>query len=170
LTGHLLSFSRRQTLQATVVDLSAMLANVGELLKRSLRGDIVIKISALDDACRAHVDPSELELALLNLGVNARDAMPEGGALTVSVRKVRLKGDAEFDGLRGKFVAIEVRDTGSGMSPEVLSHVFDPFFTTKAPGKGTGLGLSQVYGFAKQSGGTVKIDSAPGAGTTVTIY
>jgi PAS domain S-box-containing protein len=170
LTGHLLSFSRRQMLQATVIDLSVMLANIGELLKRSLRGDIVIKTSAPDGACRAHVDPSELELALLNLGVNARDAMPEGGTLTVSVRKVALKGDVEFDGLRGGFVTIEVTDTGSGIGPEVLSHVFDPFFTTKAPGKGTGLGLSQVYGFAKQSGGTVKIDSALGAGTTVTIY
>ena len=170
LTGHLLSFSRRQMLQATVVDLSVMLANIGELLKRSLRGDIVIRTSAPDGACRAHVDPSELELALLNLGVNARDAMPEGGTLTVAVRKVALKGDVEFDGLRGDFVAIEVRDTGSGIGPDVLSHVFDPFFTTKAPGKGTGLGLSQVYGFAKQSGGTVKIDSMVGAGTIVTIY
>jgi PAS domain S-box-containing protein len=170
LTGHLLSFSRRQTLQAAVIDLSVMLANVGELLKHSLRGDIVIKTSAPDGACRAHVDPSELELALLNLAVNARDAMPEGGTLMVSVRSVLLDGDVEFDGLRGDFVTIEVRDTGSGIGPEMLSHVFDPFFTTKAPGKGTGLGLSQVYGFAKQSGGTVKIDSTPGAGTSVTIY
>jgi PAS domain S-box-containing protein len=170
LTGHLLSFARRQTLQTTVVNLPLTLTTIGDVLKRSLRGDIDIRISSTDCNYRVLSDPTEFELALLNLGVNARDAMPEGGTLSIAVRQVRLAGDAEFDGLRGDFIAIETKDTGIGISPETLPHVFDPFFTTKGPGKGTGLGLSQVYGFAKQSGGTVKIDSAVGRGTTVTLY
>ena len=170
LTGHLLSFARRQTLEASVVDLSQMLANIGEMLKRSLRGDIEISTSTPDVSCRTQVDPSGLELALLNLGVNARDAMPNGGMLAVSVRKAVLRGQPEFDGLRGEFVAIQVKDTGAGIPADVLPRVFDPFFTTKGPGQGTGLGLSQVYGFAKQSGGTVKVESTVGIGTTVTMY
>ena len=170
LTGHLLSFARRQTLETEVVDLAQTLPKISEMLKRSLRGDIGIRTSAQDGPCRARVDPGELELALLNLGVNARDAMPDGGILSVSVRKVRLSGEPAADGLRGEFVAVELKDTGTGIAPEILSRVFDPFFTTKGAGKGTGLGLSQVYGFAKQSGGTATIRSKPGHGTTVSIY
>jgi two-component system, NtrC family, sensor kinase len=120
--------------------------------------------------CRVHVDPGELELALLNLGVNARDAMPDGGILSLAIRRVELFGRADIDGLRGTFVALELADTGVGIPAEALTHVFDPFFTTKGPGKGTGLGLSQVYGFAKQSGGTAMIRSEPGRGTTISIY
>jgi len=170
LTSQLLSFARRQTLETEVIDLAETLPHISEMLKRSLRGDIEIKTFAPDRACRARVDPVELELALLNLGVNARDAMPNGGVLSLAVRHVRLSGEAEVDGLRGEFIAVELMDCGTGIAPEVLPHVFDPYFTTKDAGKGTGLGLSQVYGFAKQSGGSAIIQSKLGRGTTVSIY
>jgi len=170
LTSQLLSFARRQTLETEVIDLAETLPHIGEMLKRSLRGDIEIKAFAPNRACRARVDPGELELALLNLGVNARDAMPNGGVLSLAVRHVRLSGEAEVDGLRGEFIVIELMDCGIGIAPEVLTRVFDPYFTTKDAGKGTGLGLSQVYGFAKQSGGTAIIQSKVGRGTTVSIY
>jgi PAS domain S-box-containing protein len=170
LTSQLLSFARRQTLETEVIDLAKTLPHIGEMLKRSLRGDIEIKAFAPNRACRARVDPGELELALLNLGVNARDAMPHGGVLSLAVRHVRLAGETEVDGLRGEFIAIELMDGGIGIAPEILPRVFDPYFTTKDAGKGTGLGLSQVYGFAKQSGGTAIIQSKVGRGTTVSIY
>jgi PAS domain S-box-containing protein len=170
LTGHLLSFARRQTLEATVVDLAALLPSVEEMLKRSLRGDIEIRARARDGPCRVRVDQGELELALLNLGVNARDAMPDGGILSLSVRPTELAGEPDTDGLRGQFVILELSDTGVGIPPETLPRVFDPFFTTKSAGKGTGLGLSQVYGFARQSGGIATIRSKPGHGTTVCLY
>jgi len=170
LTGQLLSFARRQTLETEVIDLAETLPHISEMLKRSLRGDIEIKAFAPDRVCRARVDPGELELALLNLGVNARDAMPNGGLLSLAVRHVRLSGETEVDGLHGEFVAIELMDCGIGIAAEVLPRVFDPYFTTKGAGKGTGLGLSQVYGFAKQSGGTAIIQSKLGRGTTVSIY
>jgi two-component system NtrC family sensor kinase len=170
LTGHLLSFARRQTLEATVVDLPELLPKLEEMLRRSLRGDIEIRARVLDGPCRVRVDPGELELAVLNLGVNARDAMPDGGILSFSVRRALLAGDSDVDGLRGAYVLMELSDTGIGIPPEALPRVFDPFFTTKDAGKGTGLGLSQVYGFAKQSGGTAIIRSQPGQGTTVGIY
>jgi PAS domain S-box-containing protein len=170
LTNQLLSFARRQTLETAVVDLAELLPNMSEMLRRSLRGDIEIKTSAPASPRRIRIDRTELELALLNLGVNARDAMPDGGALTVSVRNVTLAGEIETDALRGDFVIIEVSDTGNGIPPEILPRVFEPFFTTKDAGKGTGLGLSQVYGFAKQSGGTATVRSKPGEGTTVALY
>jgi PAS domain S-box-containing protein len=166
LTSQLLSFARRQTLETAVVDLVDLLPNMSEMLRRSLRGNIEIKASAPGSACRARIDRTELELALLNLGVNARDAMPDGGVLTVSIKNVILAGEIETDALRGNFVLIEVSDTGAGIPPEILSRVFEPFFTTKGAGKGTGLGLSQAYGFAKQSGGTATIRSKRGHGTT----
>jgi two-component system NtrC family sensor kinase len=140
------------------------------MLKRSLRGDIEIRTQTDGGPRRVRVDQGELELALLNLGVNARDAMPDGGVLSLAIRRAELFGSPDTDGLRGTFVALELADTGVGIPAEVLTHVFDPFFTTKGQGKGTGLGLSQVYGFAKQSGGTATIDSEPGLGTTITIY
>jgi len=161
LTSHLLSFARRQTFETAVLDLTEMLPKFEEMLKRSLRGDIEIRTRVDGGPCRVHVDPGELELALLNLGVNARDAMPDGGILSLAIRRVELFGGADTDALRGTFVALELADTGVGIPAEALSHVFDPFFTTKGPEKGTGLGLSQVYGFAKQSGGTATIHSEP---------
>jgi PAS domain S-box-containing protein len=170
LTSQLLSFARRQTFEAAVLDLTKMLPKFEEMLKRSLRGDIEIRTRKDTGPCRVQVDPGELELALLNLGVNARDAMPDGGILSLAVRRVALCGGAEVDGLHGAFVALDLTDTGVGIAAETLPQVFDPFFTTKAPGQGTGLGLSQVYGFAKQSGGTAAIHSEPGHGTTVSIY
>jgi two-component system NtrC family sensor kinase len=170
LTGQLLSFARRQTFETAVLDLTEMLPKFEEMLTRSLRGDIEIKTRTDGGPCRVHVDQGELELALLNLGVNARDAMPDGGILSLTIRRVELSGGAGVDGLRGAFVALELADTGVGVPAEALPRVFDPFFTTKEPGKGTGLGLSQVYGFAKQSGGTAAIRSEPGHGTTTSIY
>lgn len=170
LTSQLLSFARRQTLETAVVDLVELLPNMSELLRRSLRGNIEIKASAPASSSRIRIDRTELELALLNLGVNARDAMPDGGVLTLSVNNVALAGEVETDDLRGDFVRIDVSDSGVGIPPEILSRVFEPFFTTKDAGKGTGLGLSQVYGFARQSGGTATVGSKPGHGTTVSLY
>jgi two-component system NtrC family sensor kinase len=170
LTSHLLSFARRQTFETAVLDLTEMLPKFEEMLKRSLRGDIEVRTRVDGGPCRVHVDPGELELALLNLGVNARDAMPDGGILSLAIRRVELSGGADTDALRGTFVALELADTGVGIPADALTRVFDPFFTTKGPGKGTGLGLSQVYGFAKQSGGTATIRSEQGRGTTISIY
>jgi PAS domain S-box-containing protein len=170
LTSQLLSFARRQTFETAVLDLTEMLPKFEEMLKRSLRGDIEIRTRTDGGPCRVHVDQGELELALLNLGVNARDAMPDGGILSLAIRRVELLGGADVDGLRGTFVVLELADTGVGIPAEALTHVFDPFFTTKGPEKGTGLGLSQVYGFAKQSGGMAAIRSEPGHGTTISIY
>src|SRR5580693_1894464 len=153
LTRQLLTFSRRQTLQPSVIDLAEQLPEIKDMLSRSLRGDIVIRVVVPRRACYVKVDPSEFELALLHLAFNARDAMPSGGALTITVKPVLMRGKASEEGLSGEFVAIRVADTGTGIPSEVLPRVFEPFFTTKDVGKGTGLGLSQVYGFARQSGG-----------------
>ncbi|MBV8743743.1 MAG: hypothetical protein JO134_01730 [Xanthobacteraceae bacterium] len=111
---------------------------------------------------------TQLELAILNLAINARDAMPEGGALTISVRSVRIESDGELT--PGDYVRISVTDTGSGMKPEIVDRAFEPFFTTKGPGKGTGLGLSQVFGIARRAGGTARIESQVRVGTTVTYF
>jgi two-component system NtrC family sensor kinase len=170
LTRQLLTFSRRQTLTPTVIELTERLPELKDMLSRSLRGDITISVSVPQGSCAVKVDPSELELALLNLAVNARDAMPNGGALSITAKPVLLKGKAVEEGLRGDFVAIRVADTGSGIPPDALPHVFEPFFTTKEVGKGTGLGLSQVYGFAKQSGGTAIVTSKVGRGTVITLF
>ncbi len=169
LTRQLLSFSRRQTHEPTPVDLARHLVQLQDMLRSSLRGDIAIEVHAPDELWWAKVDLSELELAILNLAVNARDAMPGGGRLTIAAQNVVLT-DAATIGLTGDYVALSVGDTGAGIPPDMLSRVFEPFFTTKEVGKGTGLGLSQVYGFAQQSGGTATIASQPGRGTTVTLY
>ena len=170
LTRQLLSFSRRQTLQPSVIELTEWLRELKEMLSRSLRGDIEIRVLPAKRSCLVKVDPSELELALLNLAVNARDAMPSGGTLTITTKPIVLRGKASEDGLSGEFVAIRVADTGEGIPPDVLPRVFEPFFTTKDVGKGTGLGLSQVYGFAKQSGGAATITSTAKRGTAITLF
>ena len=170
LTRQLLTFSRRQTLQPSVIDLAEQLPEIKDMLSRSLRGDIEIKVSVPRRPCTVKVDPSEFELALLNLAVNARDAMPSGGTLTITAKPVVLRGKASEEGLTGDFVAIRVADTGSGIPANVLPRVFEPFFTTKDIGKGTGLGLSQVYGFAHQSGGAATIASTARRGTVVTLF
>lgn len=165
LTRQLLSFSRRQTTEAQVLNLSVEIPRIGEMLRASLRGNIELSTSVAADVGMVEVDPDEFEIALLNIAVNARDAMPSGGQFTIDVRRI----PAGSSGFASEHVAIELRDTGTGVPPEVIAKVFDPFFTTKEVGVGTGLGLSQVYGFAQQSGGTVSIDSTPGEGATVTI-
>jgi CheY-like chemotaxis protein len=139
------------------------------LLSRALRGDIAIEIDAAADLWWARVDPGELELAVLNLGVNARDAMPRGGLLRLCASNVELDALTDPDRLGGAFVRLAVCDSGTGMPPEVLARVFEPFFSTKDVGKGTGLGLAQVYGFARQSGGAARVASRLGEGTTVTL-
>jgi two-component system, NtrC family, sensor kinase len=170
LTRHLLTFSRRQMLQPSVIDLVERLPEIKDVLSRSLRGDIDIRVLVPTHSCFVKVDPSELELALLNLAFNARDAMPNGGTLTITAKPVVLRGEAGEEGLHGEFVAIRVADSGAGIPPDVLPRVFEPFFTTKDIGKGTGLGLSQVYGFAKQSGGAATIASSVRRGTAVTLF
>ena len=166
LTRQLLAFSRRQALRAEPVDLRRQIGSMRELLDRSLSGDVHVALDFGPDLWPVEVDPGELELVILNLAVNARDAMPEGG--TIEIRAANLPG-WDADGLHGDFVRLAVIDTGTGMPPEVVARVFEPFFTTKDIGKGSGLGLAQVYGFARQSGGTVRIDTAPGRGTTIEL-
>jgi two-component system NtrC family sensor kinase len=170
LTRQLLTFSRRQTLMPEVIDLTKWLPELTDLLGRSLRGDIEIDVAVPEADCAVKVDQNELELALLNLAVNARDAMPHGGTLSIAARAVELTDEAGQEGLRGDFVCIRVADTGAGIPADALPRVFEPYFTTKDVSSGTGLGLSQVYGFAKQSGGAATISSIPGAGTAVALY
>ena len=175
LTRQLLAFSRRQTLRPEVLDLSERLGGMHDMLMHSLRGDIELIIRMPPGGLwPVETDSGELELALLNIAVNARDAMPDGGTLTIEAGNVTLEdgsgGGADPTDLAGDFVALTVTDTGAGMSPDVAARAFEPFFTTKEVDKGTGLGLSQVYGFARQSGGGATIRSAPGRGTTVTIF
>lgn len=168
LTRQLLSFSRRQPQDPVVVDLKFRLPQMQEMLQASLRGDIVVRTEISPELGRVKIDVNELELALLNLAVNARDAMSDGGQLIIGARNV---GASEAPpGLSGEYVAIAVQDTGCGIPDEILDRVFEPFFTTKEVGRGTGLGLSQVYGFARQSGGTAIVESQQGRGTRVTIY
>ncbi len=170
LTRQLLAFSRRQTLQPSVIDLAKHLPELKDLLTRSLRGDIEIRVLVAKHPCLVKVDPSEFELALLNLAVNARDAMPSGGTLTITAKPIVLRGKAGEEGLTGEFIAVRVADTGVGIPSDILPRVFEPFFTTKEVGKGTGLGLSQVYGFARQSGGAATIASAVRRGTAITMF
>ena len=170
LTRQLLAFSRRQMLQPSVIDLAERLPEIKDMLSRSLRGDIEIRVGVTRRPCLVKVDPSEFELALLNLAFNARDAMPSGGTLTITAKPVMLRGKASEEGLNGEFVAVRVADTGSGIPSDVLPRVFEPFYTTKEVGKGTGLGLSQVYGFARQSGGTASIATSARRGTAVTLF
>ncbi len=170
LTRQLLAFSRRQTLRPEPVDLRQRTREIADMLSRSLRTDIEVTVDMPEQLWPVAIDPAEFELALLNIGVNARDAMPEGGRLRVTANNVTYRsGNLESDGLTGDFVAVTLSDTGAGMSPDVRAHAFEPYFTTKEEGVGSGLGLSQVYGFAKQSGGTATIDSTPGKGTSVKL-
>ncbi len=176
LTSKLLAFSRRQVLQPTTVDVATLLGSLADMLRRTLDQRIRIEVDAGPAGAAALADPGQLEAALLNIAINARDAMPEGGTLRFRAQAVgRLPAHVahEID-LRqagaGGFIAIAVADSGLGMTDEVRKRAFEPFFTTKSAGRGTGLGLSTVYGFAKQSRGAVSIDSVPGGGTTLTLY
>jgi PAS domain S-box-containing protein len=173
LTAQLLTFSRRQALQSASVMLDRLVAGIDDLLRRAAGERVEITIEAGQDLWPCRTDAAQFEAAVLNLVINARDAMmPKGGCLKLHVRNARVSSrNARRLGIPpGDYVCVSVSDTGPGMTPEVLARVFEPFFTTKDVGKGTGLGLSQVYGFTKQSGGTVVVDSFVGRGTTVTLY
>ncbi|HJU14909.1 MAG TPA: response regulator [Stellaceae bacterium] len=169
LTRQLLAFSRRRTLRPEPVMLQQRAAEIADLLARSLREDIAVAIDLPEELWPVFVDPGEFDLALLNIGVNARDAMPNGGVFRVEARNMRCGGAASSN-LSGEFVAITLSDTGTGMPADVRERAFDPYFTTKETGLGSGLGLSQVYGFASQSGGTALIASEPGQGTAITLF
>jgi signal transduction histidine kinase len=173
LTRSLLAFSRKQPLMPKDIDIGQKILGMEQLLRRTLGEQIECKFLLDQDLWLARVDPGQLGSALLNLVLNARDAMPEGGELTVEIRNAsldqayaQLNGDAR----PGDYVMVAVTDTGSGMVPEVAARAFEPFFTTKDVGKGTGLGLSMVYGFAQQSGGSIKIHSEPGLGTVIRLF
>lgn len=166
LTRQLLAFSRRQELQPQTIDLARQIGGMRELLDRSLRGDVHVTLEFSPDLWPVEVDASELELVVLNLAVNARDAMPRGGTIEIRAENVPLpdQGDSTKD-----FVRLSVSDNGSGMTREVQARVFEPFFTTKDIGKGSGLGLAQVHGFAQQSGGRIEIESEVGRGTKIIL-
>ena len=168
ITKQLLAFARAQQLEIKTIDLKSFLMDITTLIRPSIRSNIELVTEISDHVWNIETDAGALELALLNLAFNARDAMPQGGSLKLSANNQLLKGKPE--GLRGEYVALRVCDTGEGMSREVMERVFEPFFTTKSYGEGTGLGLSQVFGFAKQVGGAVTVESRPGEGSTFAIY
>ena len=172
LTGHLLAFSRRRLLNPQAVDVNVVVAGTVRLIGRTLGATIRVTTSTSTDAGMAFADPAALEAAVLNVALNARDAMPDGGSLTIHTSTVAItaKPETDDDLQPGLYVRIALEDTGSGMPPDVVARVFEPFFTTKTGSRGTGLGLSMVYGFAKQSGGVAKITSTVGRGTTVSLF
>ena len=173
LTSQLLAFSRKQDLDPSVVSLNDLVDVIKPILIRTLGEQVEVVTHLADDLTPTLADPGQVENAILNLAINARDAMPHGGTLTIETSNMTLDADyvdTRVDVEAGDYVALSVTDTGTGMLPEVVAHAFEPFFTTKEAGAGSGLGLSMVYGFAKQSGGHVAIYSEPGIGTTVTLY
>lgn len=173
LTQRLLAFSRRQPLNPRVLDVNKLIATISDLLTRTLGENIALETIGAAGLWKAEVDASELESTLLNLALNARDAMPDGGKLTIETSNAYLDDEycRHHEGVApGQYILIAITDSGAGMSAETIDRAFEPFFTTKEAGKGTGLGLSQVYGFMKQSGGHIKIYSEPGEGTTIKLY
>ncbi len=171
LTRQLLAFARRQPLRPSTHDLNALIADFEPILRRACHELIAFELHLAPDPAFARIDARQFEGALLNLAINARDAMPDGGRLSISTEYVNVEGNSRLVSLQpGTYVRISIADNGIGMPPEVLRRAMEPFFTTKEVGKGTGLGLSQVYGFVTQSGGDVLIDSEVGKGTTVQLY
>jgi signal transduction histidine kinase len=172
LTQRLLAFSRLQPLKPTSIDVARSVNDMADLLRRTLGETIVVEVAPAHGLWRAHIDIAQLESAIVNLAINARDAMPDGGKLTIETSNVYLdRGSAgDPDVTPGQYVVLAMCDTGSGMPPDVAEQAFEPFFTTKPTGMGTGLGLSQVHGFVRQSGGQVRIHSEVGKGTTVRLY
>ncbi len=171
LVRRLLASSRRQPLAPVLVDLNKVVQGIGGLLRATLGRKIKVETKLDANLWPARIDPVQIEHVILNLAINSRDAMPDGGTLTISTANATLGGHAAALGLpAGECVIVAVGDTGTGMSEEVQRNAFEPFFTTKPPGQGSGLGLSQVYGVASQSGGSVRIDSAIGKGTTVSVF
>ena len=171
LTQQLLAFARKQRLDGRAVNLNTLVEGMGEMVARSVGEAVKVELDLAPDLWNCRVDPTQAEVAILNVLINARDAMPDGGTVRISTEnsEVAARG-REIGPLRaGRYVSIAVRDTGTGIPPAVLARVMDPFFTTKEEGKGTGLGLSMVYGFAKQSGGAAQIESTVGEGTTVRL-
>lgn len=172
LTQRLLAFSRKQPLAPAVLDINDRVCGMAELLERTLGAAISVRVIQGSDLWKVKADSSQLENAILNLAVNARDAMPTGGALIIETTNAHVDNvDADHaQGGNGQYVVISVSDNGAGMSKDVIDRAFEPFFTTKPSGEGTGLGLSQIYGFTTQSGGFVKIHSTVGTGTTIKLY
>ena len=173
LTRHLLAFSRKQPVHPSNIDLNELILSVQELLSGTITGEITVNTSCPDELWQIHVNPIQIELALLNIAINARDAMPDGGSIDVTAWNTTLASERQVSGSKlrpGDYVVIAVSDTGGGMPPEVIERAFEPFFTTKELGKGTGLGLSMVYGFVEQSGGAVEIESHPGQGSVIRIF
>ncbi|MEO7411675.1 MAG: PAS domain-containing protein [Sphingomicrobium sp.] len=168
LTAQLLAFSRVQRLEVKPTDLAPLIEAMRPLLGNVLGPSIVKKFALHEAQILVMADPTQLELAVLNLAINSRDAMPDGGALTIATKPLQVSGDPDLED--GDYLELCVHDTGTGMPADVVARAFDPFFTTKDVGKGTGLGLSMVYGVARQSGGTARIDSVPGEGTTIRLY
>ncbi|RMD65370.1 MAG: PAS domain S-box protein, partial [Alphaproteobacteria bacterium] len=174
-TQRLLSFARKQELRPTAVNLTAAMPDIATMIRTALAPNMMLTIDLADDLWPILVDPGQLEGALLNLAINARDAMPDGGTLTIRAANRHISTPTDVPVMQGTmppgdYVVLSITDTGVGMSDEVLEYVFDPFFTTKPVGQGSGLGLSMVYGFVRQMGGHVDIDTAPGHGTTVHLF
>ena len=170
LTQKLLAFGRRQPLAPIRLDANALIDNMSELIHRAVGERVTLQFEPGAGLWPVEVDPNQLESALLNLAVNARDAMPDGGRLVIQSRNCIDPLIGQTATLKGHYAMLTVRDNGRGMTPEILSHALEPFFTTKPVGEGSGLGLSQVYGFVKQSNGHIDIESTPGSGTVVRIY
>jgi signal transduction histidine kinase len=169
LTQRLLAFGRRQALDIRPIETGQLVRSLHDLLRRTLGEAIEIRIDVPTDPCWARADAAQLESAILNLAINARDAMPEGGSITIALTSERLKNGTPRLA-QGDYIVVSVADTGTGMTPEVMRKAFDPFFTTKPIGQGTGLGLSMIHGFMGQIGGDVSIESQPGTGTRISMF
>ncbi len=168
LTRELVAFSRQEMVEPRPMILNSLVADTERLLRRTIGEHVELRVELGPDVPAIEADPSQLERVLVNLAVNARDAMPDGGVLEISTKSIEVE-NGEGEGLRGQLVRLAVRDEGTGMSADVAERALEPFFTTKPSGEGTGLGLATVYGIVNQSGGELAIDSAPGRGTTLTI-
>ena len=172
LTRQLLAVSRKQTLQPRIVDLNACVAEIEKMLRRLIGDDVELSVIPSPTTACVKADASQLEQVIINLAVNARDAMPSGGQLFIRISSTEVGSGfvADRDLPPGRYCVLHVTDTGTGMSEEIQAQIFEPFFTTKEPGKGTGLGLATCYGIVKQSGGRILCDSKPNCGTTFSIY
>ena len=170
LVERLLAFARQQPLRPEAFNCNECISNIADMLRRTLGFHISVQVEAAPDVCLVYVDPSQFEVAVLNLALNARDAMSKNGGGVLTLRSYNVHLGVTADHAAGDYVCVEVRDTGEGMTSHVLSHIFEPFFTTKEPGHGTGLGLPQVHGFVKQSGGDIEVKSTLGDGAVISLY